>query len=45
MSNSGTHSRHISKNFANYYENKVKTILNKNYFSRYNNSPYSLENI
>ena len=32
-------------NFSNYYENKVKTILNKNYISRYNNSPYSLENV
>ena len=34
-----------SSGFENYYEDKVKTILNKNYISRYNNSPYSLENI
>ena len=37
--------RNISNNFENYYENKVKTILNKNFISRYHNSPYSLENI
>ena len=37
--------KNLSNNFENYYENKVKTILNKNYISRYNNSPYSLENI
>ena len=37
--------RHLSSNFENYYGNKVKTILNKNYIFRYNNSPYCLENI
>ena len=45
MHNKEIQSRHISKDFPSYYEKKVKTILNKNYISRYNNSPYSLENI
>ena len=35
----------ISNRFESDYENKVKTILNKNFIFRYNNSPYSLENI
>ncbi len=43
--NLGNSHRNISSNFENYYENKVKTILNKNFISRYHNSPYSLENI
>jgi hypothetical protein len=45
MHNKEIQSRHISKDFPSYYEKKVKTILNKNYISRYNNSPYNLENI
>ena len=35
----------ISNRFESDYENKVRTILNKNVIFRYNNSPYSLENI
>ena len=31
--------------FENDYNNKVKTLLKKNYIFRYNNSPYSLDNI
>lgn len=34
-----------SIDFENDYANKVKTILIKNYISRYKNSPYSLDNI
>ena len=45
LGNKNNYSRIISNNFENYVEKKVKTILNKNYISRYNNSPYSLENI
>ena len=43
--NKTSKSRIISNKFEDYYEKKVKTILSKNYVSRYNNSPYSLENI
>ena len=45
LGNKNYNHRNISSNFENYYENKVKTILNKNFISRYHNSPYSLENI
>jgi hypothetical protein len=45
LGNKNISNRNISNNFENYYENKVKTILNKNFISRYHNSPYSLENI
>ena len=45
ISNKNTKNKIVSDKFENYYESKVKTILNKNYISRYNNSPYCLENI
>ena len=34
-----------SLNFEIDYNNKVKTLLKKNYILRYNNSPYSLDNL
>ena len=34
-----------SLNFEIDYNNKVKTLLKKNYIFRYNNSPYSLDNL
>ena len=34
-----------SLDFERDYTNKVKTLLKKNYIFRYNNSPYSLDNI
>ena len=45
LGNRNTNNRHLSSSFESYYGNKVKTILNKNYIFRYNNSPYCLENV
>ena len=45
LGNRNVNYRHLSSNFESYYGNKVKTILNKNYIFRYNNSPYCLENV
>ena len=44
LTNLNTKERFFSYDFENEYKNKVKTILNKNYILRYNNSPYLLEN-
>ena len=45
LGNKNNQNRISLSKFENYYENKVKTILTKNYISRYNNSPYCLENV
>ena len=37
--------RNNSLDFESDYNNKVRTLLKKNYIFRYNNSPYSLDNI